>query len=258
MRRVLAGWLVIVLVGAGVAGAPVRVARAAGAIGALGEAQSYFNAGDYYKAEELAAPLTEDESIPRADRAEAFRITGLALYFLGKREEAEARLLEFLKLEPDARLDPALVPPDGIAFFENVRAEYANELLAYRPRRKWRDNGFVGFLPVVGQWQNGEKAKSVALLTGGLLLLSTHVTSYYLLEDMCSARDDTCEDESQAAALKTINWVSGGLFIAVVIYGAVDSQVGYRRRKAEFDAANAGIGVQTGAGRVSLTWSGRF
>jgi len=232
-------------------------AHAGGAIGALGEAQASFNAGDYYKAAELVAPLLDEESISRADRATALRLYGLALYFLGKRDDADAALLEYLKLEPEAHLDPALVPPDGIAFFEDVRSRHAVELRRYKPRPRWRDSAVVSVIPLFGQLQNGDKAKGWALIATEGILAVTTVTTYVMFRRLCdNGLGGTCSDEGTAKAARTVNLVSGGLLLGVVVYGVIDGAYGYGRRKQAFEAANFGLGV--GEGSVALTWSGTF
>jgi hypothetical protein len=238
VKRILLALLVVLAF-------PRLVHAAAGAIGSLGEAQSNFNAGDYYQTAELVAPLLEDESIARADRAEAFRLYGLSLYFLGKREQAEAMLLEFLKLEPDAHLNPALVPPDGIAFFEDVRSRHNGELARYRPQPKWKDRAIVSIIPLAGQLQNGDRAKGWAILTTEVLLLATNVTTYAVLRDICDEATKECEPEGTARVLKTVNIVSGIALIGVVAYGTIDGVLGYRRRHAEWEAIHTPqIGVE--------------
>jgi hypothetical protein len=240
----------------GVLAATPCLAHAAGPIRSLSEAQARFNAGDYYEAAALTEALLEDESIARADRAEALRLNGLASFFLDKRDDAEHSLLEFLFLEPDAHLDAALVPPEGIAFFEDVRSRHQKEINQHRKRPRWRDSALLSIVPLAGHIQNGEAGKGWAIFSTEVVLLATNVTTYVVLRDLCKQSDGTCNNEGTARALKTVNLVSGGLLIGTVLYGAWDGARGYRRRKAEFDADYIGVGM--GDGRVSLTWSGTF
>jgi tetratricopeptide (TPR) repeat protein len=205
-------------------------AHAQGYVSSIARAQAHFNAGEHAEAAGILEPLFDDETLPRADRAETYRLYGLSLFFLGRRDEADAMLFEFLKLEPEARLDPALVPPDGIAFFEGVRSRHASELRAYRKKPK-RRHVIVSFLPPFGQFQNDEDGKAWSFATIELLLLATHVTTYFILEDQCH-EDFTCDDTGNANTLKTVNLVSGVAFLATVAYGAYDGYSGFRRRSA--------------------------
>jgi hypothetical protein len=239
-------------------------AHAAGAIGALSEAQARLNAGDYYEARELTAPLLEDESLARADRAEALRLHGLASFFLGDRATAEASLLEFLELEPEAHLDPALVPPVGIAFFEDVRNRHWAEIARFLPRPKRRGHWAVNLIPPFGQFQNGDRGKGWALLTTEVLLGATAVTTYVILRRDCSG--PSCADPAADRTLQTVNLTSCGLLAGVWIYGVIDGYVGWRRREAALGGAatvqasaappSFTLGVAVGGAR--LLWTGRF
>ncbi len=237
----------------------------AAAAGSLNEAQARFNAGEYDSVLRLAGPLLDDETLPRADRAEALRLYGLALYFQNRHDEADAALFEFLKLEPEARLDPTLVPPEGIAFFEGVRARHAGELAAYRPRPRRRGHVLVSLIPVAGQFQNGERGKGWALGVTEGLLLATHVTTYFMLVEACDKVTGVCEDEGVARSLRTVNIVAGVALVGVAIYGVADGYLGWKRREADFEGGgggsltigvSTGVGVGAGAGAVAGTGAG--
>jgi hypothetical protein len=246
--------------------AAVSVAHAAGAIGSLSEAQARLNAGDYYEARELTAPLLEDESLARADRAEALRLNGLAAFFLGDRAAAEASLLAFLELEPEAHLDPALVPPVGIAFFEDVRNRHWAEISQFLPRPKRRGHWAVNLIPPFGQFQNGDRGKGWALLTTELLLGATAVTTYVILRQDCSG--SSCKDPGSDRSLRTVNLTSCGLLAGVWIYGMIDGYVGWRRREAALGGAatvqafapapGPAFGLGVAEGGAQLVWTGRF
>jgi hypothetical protein len=243
-------------------------ALAAGTVGALSEAQARLNAGDYYQARELTDPLLEDESVARGDRAEALRLNGLARFFLGDREGAEAALLEFLELEPEAHLDPALVPPVGIAFFEDVRARHAAEIARFVKKPKRRGYAVVNLLTPFGQFQNGEHAKAWALGATELLLASTAVTTYVWLRQHCDQKDDTCDPDDTARTMLTVNHTSFGLLVGVWLYGAIDGYLGWRRREAELGGSETVVGRRGGGsgalvftpadGGGSLVWAGTF
>ena len=69
--------------------------------------------GEYESAERISARVVlSGPSLPRHDRAEGWRIYGLALFFLERTTEANHALLEFLKLQ---LRDPVLPAASSIA-----------------------------------------------------------------------------------------------------------------------------------------------
>lgn len=176
-----------------------------------------------------------------SDRAEAHRLAGLAAFFRKRNGDAENHFLAYLRLDLDGRLDPALYPPDVVAFFNDVTARHAAELRALRarPNRSW----FLTLLPPFGQLQNGERTK--ALVLGGALgvLLVTNLATYYYLRAWCDHTDGsgggglTCSDpKDQTAAatrLRPYNIASGIGFLLAYAYGVYDGVQGYRQRSRE-------------------------
>lgn len=224
----------------------------------LARAQDRLAQADYAGAAALAGALARDATmLACADRAEAFRIYGLALFFLRLPAEAEAALLEFLRLEPEAHLDPALVAPEAIVFFEDVRARHAGELATYKPRPRRRRYAALNLLPPLGQFQNGEPTKGWILAAAGGALLVTNVTTYVLLRRNCD--DDTlvCSGGAdKARALRSVNLVSGALFWGVAAYGVVDGFLVHRRlveRERLGPGARAFLVPATGGAALVLT-----
>jgi hypothetical protein len=166
-------------------------------------------------------------------RAEAHRIYGLALFLLGLRAESEAALLAYLKLEPDAHLDPALVPPDALVFFEDVRARHAGELIQRRPRPRAKKSWALNLLPPFGQFQNGDRAKGWILAISGVALLAANLTTYAMLTSMCSSEERACDDPGTARTLRAVNITSGVALVGVYLYGVVDGYIGYGRARRE-------------------------
>jgi hypothetical protein len=237
--------------------APAAAAPPANAdLGRLGEAQARLMAGDWSEAARVAGPLAHDGTLARPDRAEAWRVYGLSLFFLGLPDEAEAALFAYLKLEPDAHLDPALVAPEAIVFFEDVRARHAGELRQLKPRPKpnrWAV--LLNLIPPAGQFSNGDPAKGWALAATETVLLAANLTTYALLASRCHA-DETCGDDVDGArTLRTINLVSGALFAGVWVYGMIDGFAGYRRRSRAYEPAFAVVPVVTdGGAALVLAW----
>ncbi len=234
------------------AAALLALARAAGWAGPppgaaaadlLVEAGAALGAGEHERAAALAGRVAHDpRPIARQDRAEAWRILGLAEYALGRRDRAESSFYAYLKLDPDAHLDPALVAPEVLSVFEDVRARHAAELAALRPRPQRRRSFWLNFVPLAGQWQNGEHRKMWVMGSAGALLLGANITSYALLRSWCgnSGASATCDDPDgtnsraeSARTMQVVNIASGVGFIALCAYSVVDGLNGYRRWRRE-------------------------
>lgn len=175
-------------------------------------------------------------SLGRGDQAELHRLAGLAAFFTGDRAAAERELLAYLRLDLDARLDPAVVPPDGITFFEDVRARHAAELRARR-RTGAKRHFILNLIPPAGQFQNRQPVKGWIIGAGLFALTATHVTTYFLIRDLCDGEGGTCEQDGvskadRARTLRSINVVTGALAIGLYAYGVIDGIRHYRKQRA--------------------------
>jgi hypothetical protein len=217
MRRGLPAAVLVLVLWAG----PARAER-------LRDAQDALLAGDYAGAAALSEPMTRDPNLPPGARAEAERVCGLALAGLGQRAEAEAVLLRYLQSEPDARLDPALYPPELVVFFEDVRARHQGQLLSAKPRPKSKHSMVLNFLPPWGQIQNGQPAKAWIVGAAEVTFLAANLTSYGLLRSSCDSQTLVCDDAGRARGLRTLNLVSAGLFLATYATGVIDGLAGYQ------------------------------
>jgi hypothetical protein len=196
--------------------------------------------GDWDKVAQLVSPLLAGQ-LPQKDLAEAHRLAGLAAYFRGRPVDADRHFFEYLKIELDGRLDPALYPPDVISFFEKVKFDHQRELRAKRPRQKryW----ILNLIPPGGQIQNGDRGK--AYLIGGALGVFAigNITSYLLLRSWCrevsgsEGSSVTCDDDKDraraASQLRSVNIATGAGLILTYAYGVWDGVRGYRRRSRE-------------------------
>jgi hypothetical protein len=210
-------------------------------------AQARFADGEYAEVARVTGPLARDPGLPRADRGEAWRLYGLALALLGLRAEAEAALYEYLKLEPEAHLDPALVPPEALLLFEEVRTRHAGELRVLKPRARRKRSLALSLVPVAGQFQNGEATKGWVLAAVEGSLLAANVTTYVLLSRACGS-DKTCDvGVASARALRTANLATGALLGATVIYGVIDAYRGHRRLERQEARRVMAMPVSSGA-----------
>lgn len=218
-----------------------EVARAA----PLPDAMTKFDAGDYEAVVANLQGVFGSHAIADAvDRAQALRIYGIACVLTGRALPAEAAFIEWLGLEPRARLDPSLVRPDVVKFFEQVRARHREQLLREVERRRPRWAGF-NLIPPLGQLQNGQRVKFFVLLGLELGFAATSIGSYVALTSALRP-DGTLPDCPTPAMcergdlLKYTNWISTGLLAAVVVYAVVDGFVVWRRirNNLERDAAS--------------------
>jgi hypothetical protein len=222
-------------------------------------AQAHLAAGQFEDAVRLAVPLGRDTRLGRADRAEAWRVAGLALFQLGRRDSADAAFFEYLKLEPEAHLDPNLNSAEVVLFLEEVRARHAGELARYKHRPRKRRVAALNLLPPWGQFQNDQQVKawSLGVVEGALLV--TNIGSWLILDSMCDPADGTCGDSADAArAWQKVNIASGVLLIGAVAYGIVDGFWVHRRLTREEEMGYSEVGfVPTERGGV-VVFSGRF
>lgn len=220
----------------------------------LERAQNLLGSGQYAEAAKLARSVATDSSRSPEDRAEAYRLVGLARYFLGDRAKAKQAFLWYVRLEPEAHLDPALVPPEAIIVLEEVRAERAAELAAARD--KPRIKPALNLLPPFGQFQNRERGKG--LVIGGLWisLLAANVTSWLVLKSWCED-DGTCPGHQDSAdTLRTFNLVTGPAAALVYVYGVVDGYVVMRRRQRSDRRPSVSFGASSDGAQIFL--QGRF
>jgi hypothetical protein len=266
MRALVAAIVAVVLARTAVA-SPPPAPPSADPTDVLVEASSALGAGEHERAATLANQVARDgRPIDRKDRAEAWRILGLAQYALGHKTDAEAAFYAYLKLDPDGRLDPALVPPDVLHFFASIERRHKTELDALRPRPTRRRSMWLNFVPLGGQWQNGDRTRMWIIGSAGAALLATNIASYVLLRSWCGPPGDsaTCEDGRTDAArrMQVVNIASGVGLAALYTYSVIDGMRGYERwRREEATPARPqpmAVGIAGDRDSVLLTLGGRF
>jgi hypothetical protein len=200
----------------------------------IAEANAALSEGDYPRAEKSVRSVINLERVRRVEHAEAYRILGIIKFYEESLEEARSAFLSYLKLDPDAHLDPALVPPEAITLFEDVRAKNLAEIDSMRiapPKKRYL---MLNLVPVGGQIQNGDTTKAWLVGSSFALFAAANVGSYALLKNYCDGSELTCEsngsDKTETArTLKTVNLISGVGLITVYLYSVVDGVRGYRR-----------------------------
>lgn len=205
----------------------------------IAKALDDFDFGDYQSVVEQLRPLVDalelSRALPqRADRLEALRVYGIACTLTDRRTAAEGAFLLLLRDEPSTRLDPALVRPEAVAFFDEVRARHRDELLAAyrqtRPRYYW----VLDLVPIAGQFQNRQWRKAAIFGSVELGLLAATIVTGSLLSAWQSD-DHTFPNHQRAyGQLKYTNNICFGVLLGVTAAGLVDAfVVGSQRKKRE-------------------------
>ena len=212
-----------------------------------------FEYGQYAAAVAVLRPLVEEERLHGADRIQALRAYGVSLFLLGRRGGAEAAFLMLLREEPTARLDPALVPPEVIAFLDEVRARH--QAVIQKAVKARRPSAWLNLLPPVGQFQNGHKGKGWLILSLEVTFLAMDIATYWVARSIPRS-DGTVASEGKFNAIRTLNIVSFSLLIGTVVYGVVDGFYYHAAR----EKAAAGIAVLPTPlpGGAALSMASRF
>ena len=246
------------------AGAQPGAATPDGIASNLEAAAAALHRSDFEQAAALAGGVASIlDDIDKIDRAEAWRIYGLSLYFLERNAEAEKAFLQYLLLSARqsqrASLDPALVPPEAMTFFEDVRTRHAAEIDEAFPKPEKKKRWWFNALPTAGQFQNGHTTKAWLVGIGFVAFGATNLATYAMLQSRCDAVTDECEGGADAArTLKTINYVSGALWIGITAYYVVDGFLYYfkgqkRSRRERSDAVSLGIAPSPSGAYLSIS-----
>lgn len=227
--------VVLLLVGATVGASP------------LPQALEEFDRGDYEAViVTLRSSVDEAAITDPVDRAQALRVYGLACFLTGRHLAAESAFQRWLRLDGRARLDPQLVRPEAVAFFEEVRRRTRDEGIREVERRRPR-SAWLNLLPPAGQFQNGEKGKFGALLACEVALLGLHVATGAALYGTVRT-DGTFPDPERAEGLRAVNWLSFVALGGAILYGVIDGFVVFKRQRdqlrREADSLRADLGAR--------------
>ncbi len=234
----------------GLAGDP---ARGASVEERFQEARLEFEYKMFPRAIELLRPLLEPsvQLTREADIAAAREMLGLSYFYTGDEVRARDQFIELLYVRPLHQLDPFLIPPPAVRFFEAIRSEPAlkekleriererQAALAEERRRKEAQAAVrkvylersvsehwwaLNLLPFgIPQFQNGHRTKGIALaVTGGLSLLVNLMSGLVVWgladEDLRYARGEM----GLARGFQITQYTALGVFGALWIYGTAD------------------------------------
>ena len=170
--------------------------------------------------------LAKNPQLPDADAVEAYRILGVAEYNLGDQDLARSAFVNLLARDPDYALDPFLVPPAIVEFFDRVKRENEpslgplrarkreakeQERLADEARRKLLAEEqaragpptkiirvqerlyIINWMPLgAGQFQNGQPSKGTAIAAGQVGAALVNITAILLHNQIATDRLRSC------------------------------------------------------------------
>jgi hypothetical protein len=202
------------------------------------DALDRFDFGDYEGVVTLLRPIVEQGGariLPlQVDRVEALRVYGIACTLTDRRAAAEGAFLLLLREEPATRLDPRLVRPEAVTFFEEVRARHREELLAVHRRLRPRYYWYLNLLPTAGQFQNRQKTKAFVFGSLELALLGGTIVSYSLLDHYQGDDHTFGAHRDLYDPLRAVNIATFTALLAVTTAGIIDGfVVGARRERRE-------------------------
>jgi hypothetical protein len=192
----------------------------------------------------------------------AHRLLAVSYYLTGEVAAAETEFVALLGYRPDARLDPLVDPPAAVAFFDRVRRQVEARLGAVREREREEERrrqaeeerrrreaeearqvAFVertvvrrpyglNFVPFgVGQFQNGQAGKGVALLVTESVLAISSIALWSVFQYRFPGGRVTPAHEEQANWLRWSHVGTGAAFFAVALCGMIDAMVNFRREE---------------------------
>jgi len=175
--------------------------------------------------------LAQYPDLPEPQAIEAWRILGLAEFQLGDQTAAREAFIHLLSIDPDYALDPFLVPPNIVDFFDRVKREAEPQLQPLREQRKQVKEQerlaeearrkllaeeqarsgpptkliivqervyIINFLPFgAGQFQNGERTKGTILAVSQALFGAINIGAILL-------HNSIAEDPSRRCSISTV------------------------------------------------------
>jgi hypothetical protein len=206
---------------------PLLLALALAAPPELKRAKDRFDFGAYADAAgTLRQLLARSPQLSQQEAVEAYRILGISEYQLGDKRAARAAFVNLLSFAPDHALDPFLVPPPIVEFFDAVKKEHEPALAPLRERRRelaeqqrLADEAkrrllaeeqlrtgpptkivrveervyLFNWLPLgAGQFQNGDRATGAAIAAGQLVLGLVNVAAIVAHNQIADDRTRTC------------------------------------------------------------------
>lgn len=174
----------------------------------------------------LRQMLARAPALTDAEAIDAYRMLAIAEWQLGDRAAARDAFVNLLSVEPDYALDPFLVPPPIVEFFDRVKKEHEPALAPLRARRRQlreqqrlaeearrrllaeeqvrsgppskivrvEDRIYLfNWMPLgAGQFQNGDRAKGTAIAAGQIVLGLVNISAILFHNNIAQDGSRTC------------------------------------------------------------------
>lgn len=174
----------------------------------------------------IRAWAAENPGASGPDAIEAWRMLGISEYHLGDQDQARAAFVSLLSLDPDYALDPFLVPPPIVEFFDRVKREHEPQLAPLRERKRAAEEQarlaeearrkllleeqartgpptkvirvqeriyLFNWMPFgAGQFQNGDRAKGTGIAAAQLALVAVNIGAIVVHNDIADDRSRRC------------------------------------------------------------------
>ncbi len=100
--------------------------------------RSSFEYGKYAEVIERAGDRIDRGNLGEEQLADLHELAGLAAFNLQRMKDAERHFSALLRLDPDRSLDPFVVPPPAVAYFDKLKLQMDSELDFLRQERRLR------------------------------------------------------------------------------------------------------------------------
>ncbi|MCA9540039.1 MAG: hypothetical protein KC620_14175 [Myxococcales bacterium] len=219
----------------------------------LRDAENSYYYGDYPRVMAKLAPLVEPDILlaDPAAVARAYELLGLAAFFLDQQADARTWFERLIRYRPDAALNPVVVPPPAVAFFDDIKAGLSDEISRKREalrreqeaeeaRRRQAtqtqvkvetqvNSRLVAGLPFgIGQFQNGDDALGYTFLSTEVVAIGLSGFFFLAVEDLRQtdgrfARSDVARAENY----QTAQLISGGIALGLMVTGIAHALLTY-------------------------------
>ena len=184
----------------------------------------------------VRAWLADHPDASGPDAIEAYRMLGIAELKLGDLPQARAAFVSLLSVDPDYSLDPFLVEPKVVEFFDQVKREREPALAPLRERRRALEEQrrlaeeaqkrllseelsrsgpptkvirvqeriyLFNWLPLgAGQFQNGDNAKGTAIAAAEVVLGATNLAAILLHNQIAQDPSRRCSPSAPTGCRK--------------------------------------------------------
>ena len=170
-----------------------------------------------------------------AQRVQALRFLGIGLFLTGRPEGAETAFFDLLRQRPERQARSRPTPAPTSSPSSRPCAPVTPRRSARPPRSRPSKHLLLAFLPPVGQFQNGDRARGFTLAAFEVDLAGPGHRHLRPAEEPGSTNPTRPSPTTPTtpSTLKIVNNVSVGLFAATVVVGIVDGLANFSHHDEE-------------------------